>query len=111
MQVRNFLLALFVSRETFYFCFNLFSLSGVILNHAAYIVGKMSKVKIVATTKPQEIAIAIEPQSVLGTSGIIPSIAAAAVSIIGRKRNTAESIIAFHGFHHQAYVSLSGQSR
>ena len=39
----------------------------------------------------------IGPQKELVISGIMPRIAAAAVSIIGRKRSTAESMTACHG--------------
>lgn len=56
--------------------------------------GNTSNVSTVATSKPPAIATAIGPQKILGMSGNMPKIAAAAVSIIGRKRKTAESIIA-----------------
>ena len=43
-------------------------------------------------------AIAIGPHSSLRVSGIMASTAAAAVSMIGRKRRTADSRIAIHGW-------------
>ena len=56
--------------------------------------GKTNSVNAVAIKSPPAIATAIGPQKILRMSGNIPSIAAAAVNIIGRKRRTAESIIA-----------------
>ena len=56
--------------------------------------GKTNSVSTVATSKPPAIATAIGPQKTLNINGNIPSIAAAAVNIIGRKRRIAESIIA-----------------
>ena len=54
------------------------------LNGLNALAGKDSKVKAVATTKPPMIAIAIGPQNRLRVSGIMASIAAAAVRAIGR---------------------------
>ena len=59
--------------------------------------GSTSNVNTVAPNSPPAIAIAIGPQNVLGISGIIAKMAAAAVSMIGRKRSTAESMIAVQG--------------
>ena len=56
--------------------------------------GKTSNVNTVATSSPPAIATAIGAQNTLAISGNMPKTAAAAVSIIGRKRKTAESIIA-----------------
>ena len=56
--------------------------------------GKTNSVKTVAIKSPLAIAVAIGAQKIFNINGNIPSIAAAAVNIIGRKRNTAESIIA-----------------
>lgn len=64
------------------------------LNHAAYIVGNTSSVKIVAMTSPLAMATAIGPQKLLRIKGTMPKIAAAAVSMIGRNLSTAESMIA-----------------
>jgi len=60
----------------------------------AYIVGSTNKVSTVATSSPLEIATAIGPQKELAIKGIIPKIAAAAVSMMGRKRKIAESTTA-----------------
>ena len=48
------------------------------LNHAAYIAGKASSVKTVATIKPPMIATAIGPQNTLRVSGIMANTAAEA---------------------------------
>ena len=48
----------------------------------------------VATVKPPMIATAIGPKKALRVRGIIARIAAAAVSMMGRKRMTAESMTA-----------------
>lgn len=59
--------------------------------------GRTNSVSTVAPNSPPAIAIAIGPQKVLGISGNMPRIAAAAVSMIGRNRSTAESMIADQG--------------
>ena len=59
--------------------------------------GSTSSVNTVATESPLAIATAIGPQKELVISGIMPRIAAAAVSMMGRKRSTAESMTACHG--------------
>src|SRR5262245_44675820 len=67
------------------------------LNQAAYSAGRNSRVRTVATVSPPMMATAIGPQKLLRVSGIIARIAAAAVSRIGRKRRTVDSITASHG--------------
>ena len=61
--------------------------------------GSTSRVRAVATRSPLAIATAIGPQKELVMRGIIPNIAAAAVSIIGLKRRIADSPIASHGVY------------
>src|SRR5574343_1231566 len=67
--------------------------SRLTLNHAAYSAGRNRSVSKVATHKPPMIATAIGPQKIERDKGIIARIAASAVSMIGRKRRTAEPII------------------
>lgn len=59
--------------------------------------GNTNNVSMVAISSPLAMATAIGPQKVLAMSGSMPRIAAAAVSMMGRKRNTAESTIASLG--------------
>jgi len=59
--------------------------------------GRTNSVNTVAPNRPPAMAMAIGPQKVLGISGAMPRIAAAAVSMMGRNRRTAESMMAFQG--------------
>ena len=59
--------------------------------------GSTKRVRVVATKRPDAMAVAIGPQKALLIKGTIPKMAAAAVNIIGRKRIIAESTIASHG--------------
>ena len=69
-----------------------------ILYHVAYITGSTMSVRTVATSKPPLKAIASGLQNTDPIRGIMPKIAAIAVSMIGRKRSVAELIIASSGF-------------
>ena len=59
--------------------------------------GSTSSVSMVAAKRPLAMATAIGPQKVLVIRGSMPRMAAAAVSMIGRKRSTAESMMASQG--------------
>ena len=65
-----------------------------ILYHVAYITGSTMSVRTVATSRPPLKAIASGLQNTDPMSGIIPRMAAMAVSMIGLKRNVAELIMA-----------------
>src|SRR5207344_3573091 len=56
------------------------------LNQATYKAGRKIRVSTVATVSPPIMANAIGPQNTVGAIGIIPSVAAAAVSRMGRVR-------------------------
>jgi hypothetical protein len=73
-----------------------FSYDGLALYQAAYMTGKMISVKTVATKSPPAIATAMGPQKTLETKGSMPRIAAAAVSMMGRKRLTVALMITSH---------------
>ena len=57
--------------------------------------GKITNVIIVATVKPQEIAMASPRQKSLGNMGINPNTVVRAVSMIGRNRTITDSVTAF----------------
>ena len=65
-----------------------------ILYHVAYITGSTMSVNIVATSRPPLNAMASGLQNTDPMSGIIPRMAAMAVSMIGLKRNVAELMMA-----------------
>ena len=67
------------------------------MNQVAYITGRTNNVSTVAPNRPPAMAMAMGPQNVLGMSGAMPKIAAAAVNMIGRKRSTAELMMASQG--------------
>ena len=65
-----------------------------ILYHVAYITGNTMSVSMVATSRPPLNAMASGLQNTDPMSGIIPRMAAMAVSMIGLKRNVAELMMA-----------------
>src|SRR4029077_8841526 len=69
-----------------------------ILNQATYKAGRKIRVSTVATASPSIIANAIGPQNTVGAIGIIPSVAAAAVSRMGRVRWIAAITTASQGW-------------
>src|SRR5215469_2716481 len=68
------------------------------LNQATYKAGRKIRVSTVATASPPMIANAIGPQKTVGAIGIIPRMAADAVSKIGRVRWIAAVTTASHVF-------------
>ena len=64
------------------------------LYHVAYITGSTISVSMVATSRPPLNAMASGLQNTDPMSGIIPRMAAMAVSMIGLKRNIAELMMA-----------------
>src|SRR5690606_27125486 len=64
------------------------------LDLAAYSAGRNSSVSAVANSGPPMMATAIGPKNTLRDSGIIASMAASAVSTMGRKRRTVASTMA-----------------
>ena len=66
----------------------------LILYHVAYITGSTISVSMVATSRPPLNAMASGLQNTDPMSGIIPRMAAMAVSMIGLKRNVAELMMA-----------------
>ena len=79
-------------------CFSLLyeylELTYFILYHVAYITGSTMSVSMVATSRPPLNAMASGLQNTDLMSGIIPRMAAMAVSMIGLKRNVAELMMA-----------------
>ena len=69
-------------------------LTYLTLYHVAYITGNTMSVSMVATSRPPLNAMASGLQNTDPMSGIIPRMAAMAVSMIGLKRNVAELMMA-----------------
>ena len=78
----------------FYMLYEYLELIYFILYHVAYITGNTMSVSMVATSRPPLKAMASGLQNTDPMSGIIPRMAAMAVSMIGLKRNVAELMMA-----------------